>query len=203
MMPIYIHINRGYLKAVVNRSWFKIHWQLCMVRILITFYFEFKNQTKGVLSVTLDALSNVRQPVLHSVSKTRTSPVFSASRRVQVFLIHFILQKHHNYKSSSCVIFPLSPFFIPSGLPSIQLGVSKCLKRLHAFELHVQAIRGSAVYLHFQRLNSIRWAIYSHSLLLPSVPLPPFFPLSLSIALYLPLRTVNVLTFHSMGHSLS
>lgn len=171
--------------------------------MLITFYFEFKNQTKGVLSVTLDALSNVRQPVLHSVSKTRTSPVFSASRRVQVFLIHFILQKHHNYKSSSCVIFPLSPFFIPSGLPSIQLGVSKCLKRLHAFELHVQAIRGSAVYLHFQRLNSIRWAIYSHSLLLPSVPLPPFFPLSLSIALYLPLRTVNVLTFHSMGHSLS
>lgn len=132
-----------------------------------------------------------------------SSSVSSASQRILVLLIHFILQKHHNSKSSSCVIFPLSSFFNPPGLPSIRPGVSKCLKRLRAFELHVRAIRGSAVYLHFQRLNSIRWAIYSHSLLLPSVPLPPFFPLSLSIALYLPLRTVNVLTFHSMGHSLS
>lgn len=118
--------------------------------------------------------------------------------------ITFHSLKHHCYESSSSrVTFPLSSFSIRPSPPSPRLGVSECPKRLRAFELHVRALRGSAVYLHFQRLNSIRWAICSHSLLLPSVPLPPFFPLSLSIALYLPLRTVNVLTFHSMGHSLS
>lgn len=147
-------------------------------------------------------LSNTWQPVC-SHGQICTSSVFSASQRISVFLIRFILRKHHNSKSPSCAIFPLSSSLTPPGLPSIRLGVSKCLKRLRAFELHVRAIRGSAVYLHFQRLNSIRWAIYSHSLLPPSVPLPPFFPLSPSIALYLPPRTVNVLTFHSMGHSLS
>lgn len=128
------------LKIINGRVWnviVKMHLKIDPVWYELMFLF------KSVLSGFLFYGGFRNKPLIPSfiflllLCSNHKSLLFTSfSSQHPIFLCHPIL----------CRFLPLFLFFLPH--PSISQGV-KWLRRLDALQLHVQTIRGSAVYLHF------------------------------------------------------